>query len=56
MQEIDLLSADEVEKRLEKFRETIPGKKENANTFEMLALYQKTLGILGYSIPIDGRF
>ncbi len=55
-QRIENLTQADVVKGLEKFKNIIPGKSADINTFEMMALYQKAMNYMDYDVTVDGRF
>lgn len=53
---ISTYNAPTVADELEKYRDTIPGKSKDTNTFEMIALYQRAMQLFDSTITVDGRF
>jgi hypothetical protein len=53
---INILDAITVADKLEKYRDIIPGKSKDTNTFEMIALYQRAIQLFDSVIIVDGRF
>jgi hypothetical protein len=54
--EVEKMDATTVAKKLDQYKDVIPGKESKDNTFEMIALYQRALGLLWNETKIDARF
>lgn len=53
---VEKMDASTVAKELNQYKDIIPGKDNKNNTFEMMALYQRALGLLWYETKVDARF
>jgi hypothetical protein len=54
--EVKDMNAMQVAEKLGKYKNTIPGKNKDDNTFEMMALYQRALTLLWTATSLDARF
>ena len=53
---VEKMDTTSVVKQLDQYKDVIPGKNSKDNTFEMIALYQRALGLLWHETKIDARF
>ena len=57
IENVSKLDSKGVANALNKYKDTIPGKDATQNTFEMIALYQHAINLLGATgLTVDARF
>ena len=56
MSEVEKMDVTAVAKKLDQYKDVIPGKENKDNTFEMMALYQRAFSHLWKNTKVDARF